>query len=215
MKRIILFFLKRFALNAFIGEDFEKSLKYFERMYSLDPGEPGILYNIALAYLGLADYEKSEQYLLDHVQQEGETREAVRALGDLYYLWGKKEKSLRYYQNYTRMLPDGGYEKMIELRISLLGSLKDADTLVRNHEKFKRSMQAFRLKHYDKAEMLLREVIMFDPSNVHAYNNLGVIMKEHHEDWKEAAELFSHAAMLSSCHMYKSNLKKIELEMRE
>ena len=125
MNKIKLFFLNRFALNAYISTDYTKALKYYEKILRNNPCHPGLMYNIGLCYFAMKDYARAESFFMDELDRYGETGDRLRTLGDLYYRWKKREQALFFYKQLEEYLNYS--ENWLKTRIGILENEKDAE----------------------------------------------------------------------------------------
>ena len=84
--------LERFALNSFVSGDFERAEKYFLRLKEDDPDRMGVDHNMGLVKLGLKQFAEAEKFFLRDAELFGESYVRSRTLGDLYYIWGRREQ---------------------------------------------------------------------------------------------------------------------------
>ena len=201
-----LFFLNRFAMNSYICQDYQKALRYYDRIRQLNPEEPGAVYNTGLCYLGLKQYAKAENCLLDDIQTQGENQDRLRILGDLYYRWKKRDQAHRYYQRLGEFL--GHKEEWLKIRITLLEKDASAQKAFSAADKLDEALEAIAGGESDTARMLLEEGALDDPSSFQILNNLGVIALREAQDAEKAVSCFEMADHLMPLSVHKANLKK-------
>ena len=188
MNRIRLFFWTRFAFNALVSEDFERAGSYFEKIRNRCPDRMGTRYNLGLACLGMERFEEAEGAFSGEIRRFGESPERVRALGDLYYIWGKGEQAHACYRKVTGMQPS----PLLEERVALLEREDGPERIRKAHSTFKEGVEAMKGGHGERAIREFRKTVDFDPTHFQALNNLGTLFLDKGEaaaavGWFEAA----------------------------
>ena len=211
MKKIKVFFLNRFALNAYITNDFNKALKWYEKIFQISPDEPGLMHNIGLCYFSLNDYKRAEPFLLDDMDTYGETGDRLRTLGDLYYRWKRRVQALMYYNRLKEY--QGHAENWLIRRIGILKNEKEADLAFSAADSLEEALVKMKDKQVADATRLLEQGAKQDPSSFQIINNLGVIALKEENDPVKAVAYFEQAEELMPLAMHKANLNKAKSRM--
>ena len=206
MNRIRLFFLNRFALNAYISTHYTKAIKYYEKILRSNPDFPGLMHNIGLCCFAMKDYNRAESFLLEDIDSYGETDSRLRTMGDLYYRWGKREQALMYYKRLEEYLNHG--EKWLKLRIAILKDEEESVNAFNAADRLDEALVKMREGLADDAKNLLEAGSSEDPSSFQILNNLGVIALKEYNDPEKAVFYFEQADDLMPLPMHKANLKK-------
>jgi len=214
MKNLRLFFLTRFALNAFISEDYRKALRYFEKIRQISPDYPGISYNMGLCCLGMQEYESAEARLLEDLEEFGESPDRLRILGDLYYRWGRQNRALESYIRLSEITGNDDEEGWLMKRIDLLRSDESAEKALAAAAGLDTALIAMKEKDYGKARHLLEEAAEADPSSFQILNNLGVVAMRADRDPERALIYFRKAESLMPLPVHKENIRKAEKALK-
>src|SRR6056297_530752 len=124
--KIFIYLWRRKALNSFVSNEFEKSLKYFKKIYKKNPNEKGIRYNLGLVSLAMKNFKEAKNYFKENYLRN-QNYINTKALGDVYYLWGKQEKAINYYQKSLKKCKDKRDENFINNRIEICKDDKKLD----------------------------------------------------------------------------------------
>ena len=208
MTFIRLFFYKRFALNAFVLQRYEKALTYFGRITALCPDTPGVHYNMGLCLMGLKRFEEAEAAFKEDVRKNGTNWERCKALGDLCYIWGKRENAKQWYEKCRALSDDHPDAPWLDNRLALLSSSEDMAPMLDAHRLLEEGITCMGKKSHAEAESAFEEAVAKDPTNIQALNNLGVLRMEVNGDPDGAAACFRQAVALSGAPLYAENLKK-------
>ncbi|VFQ46159.1 tetratricopeptide repeat protein [Desulfoluna butyratoxydans] len=208
MTFIRLFFYKRFALNAFVLQDYEKALTYFGKIAALCPDTPGAYYNMGLCLMGLKRFEEAEAAFKEDVRKNGMSHERCRALGDLGYLWGKKENAITWYERCRALSDDHPDSPWLDRRLALIASVNDMAPLQESQRLLEEGIACMAKKKNAVAESAFEKAVAKDPTNIQALNNLGVLRMEVNRDPEGAAACFRQITTLSGAPLYAENLKK-------
>ncbi len=206
MNKIRLFFLNRFALNAYISTDYTKALKHYEKILRNNPCYPGLMYNISLCYFAKKDYALAESFLMDELDRNGKTGDRLRTMGDLYYRWKKREKALFYYKQLEEYL--NHEEEWLRTRIGILENDIDAETAFNAADRLDEALVILKEGSTNKAQELLELGMKEDPSSFQILNNLGVIALKERNDPEKAVTYFERANELMPIPVHKANLEK-------
>ncbi len=210
MRSLLLFFYNRFALNALVGEDYIKAIKYFTKIMNLAPEKKGIYYNIGLAYLGNKDFDKSEKALLSAIKSEGDCPEFYKTLGDLFYLSCKQNLALDNYKKLQALTENSSVGMWLSARINILESVNDMSDIRKANEALEKGVKFMKRKLYSEAGQAFNESIVWDPSNYQGFNNCGVLQLQQFNNYYKAQEYFEKAVSLNPHPMFLSNLKRTQ-----
>ncbi|MCA1949934.1 MAG: hypothetical protein LDL24_05160 [Treponema sp.] len=212
-------FYERRALNAFVEQDFPKARDLFIKMLKKWPQRIGIRHNLGLVYLGLRDFPAAESCFLKELQDYGDSVSRHRALGDLYFSWGKASESAAHYNSAINLLkaeskPAGSNYKIdlhfLECRLAICLNQDAFAKAMAGDAALQRGLQAQAKKEWDRAYEEFGAAVLEDPTNFPAWNNRGSIALNIYKDYKEAQRCFTEAAKLSSTPAIQQNLALIK-----
>ncbi len=199
--------LKRRALNFFVTGDFKRSYESFRKFCDLNPGDTGMVYNMGLTCIALRRYDEAEKYLTGAVS-EGHPG-LLRTMGDLYYLWGKREKAMEWY---GRALSDGpeGEKTLMERRIAVCGDPDKYQTVGSSYRMAEQGSALMYEKKYEQALSLFKDAAEKDDTNFIALNNIGTILMNVMGRHKEALKYFQAAGVFTDNPVIKKNIRRAE-----
>jgi tetratricopeptide (TPR) repeat protein len=170
------------GIKAYNRRDLYKAKKMFERAVTFQPEEPSFLCQLASTLAEIGEYEESNRYLLNVLEQSGpDMSECHFFLANNFAHLGMytdaEEHALLYIQND----PDGEFfddtQELLDL-ISLETGSKSLDMplsveeeLIKSHDEARQSIESGDLP---LAQELLREIIKNHPNFWAAYNNLAL-----------------------------------------
>ncbi len=207
--KIFLFFWRRKAFNSFVQGDYEKALKYFKKIYQKKSHEKGIRYNLGLTYIALGKYKEAEKYLKEQYERDQHYINA-KALGDLYYLWGKAEKASNYY---SKALLGADKEKdkdFLNKRIEICDDKESFENAQKAKEILEEANELMNNEKFDKAIEKFENSIEYDPTNFIAYNNLATIYMNQFQEYEKALKYFKKADDLTENPVIKKNISNLK-----
>ncbi len=209
MKRIRMKLYKRQALNAFVEGRFSRAYQSFRKVLEINPREQGMSYNMGLVCIALKRYEEAERWLSE---SPGESNPGIfRTMADLYYLWGKRDKAVSWYQKARNT----GMEKnLVDARLKVLDDDKEYKAAMESYDLLNQGVEAMKKKEWEQAVSLLRRAVRADKTNYIALNNLGTILMNRNMDLKEAEKCFKKADRLVDNPVISQNLNRIRSQRR-
>ena len=208
-------FYERRALNAFVENDFPKARDLFNKMLKKWPQRIGIRHNLGLVYTALRDFPAAETCFLKDVEDYGESLSRHRALGDMYFSWGKASEAALHYESALKLARTEGLISTSELNPEIT-FMQRRLALCKNEEAFRKAMEgeaalqrgleAQQKKDWAAAYGEFKAAIEADPTNFPAWNNRGSIAMNIYNDFDEAARCFTEAAKLSAAPAIRQNL---------
>jgi tetratricopeptide (TPR) repeat protein len=206
--------LERTGLNKYVTGDYEAAEKAFQSVLDLQPDRPGIRHNLALVWAARGDFGKAEPLLLEELEEFGDHYPRLRVLGDLYYQWGKPDAAASMYRRALAEECPDSERPFVEGRIAVAG---DAGKYAQALESRDALMEGNRLmedgSHTEAAEHF-RRAVEADPTNISAWNNLGVVLLDHLKEIEEAVKTFRQAYRLQPVPWIRSNLEKAETRLK-
>jgi tetratricopeptide (TPR) repeat protein len=208
-------YYERRALNAFVENDFPKARDLFEKMLKKWPQRIGIRHNLGLVYVALRDFQAAEACFLKELEDYGESVSRHRALGDLYFSWGKAEASAQHYEkalalaraetsgSRSGIAPDINF---MQRRIALCNNKEAFQRAMGGEEALQRGLEAQQQKDWDRSYREFKTAIEADPTNFPAWNNRGSIAMNIFKDYAEAERCFTEAAKLTAAPAIQQNL---------
>lgn len=208
-------FYERRALNAFVENDFSKAKALFNKMLKKWPQRIGIRHNLGLVYVALRDFPAAEECFLKDLEDYGESLSRHRALGDLYFSWGKADKAAHHYDRALTIARDEkvmskpNVQPDINFMQRRLALCKNEQAFVRAMEgeaSLQRGLEAQQKKDWEQAYGEFKTAVEADPTNFPAWNNRGSIAMNIYKDLAEAERCFTEAAKLSTAPAIQQNL---------
>ncbi len=206
MNRIKLFFFNRFALNAYISQDYPKALFWYEKILNTNTERVGLMHNIGLCHFAMNDYDNAETFLLEELSRYGDTDGRLRTLGDLYYRWKKGDQALVFYRRLHDYLNQD--ECWLKIRIALLENGAKTQKALCAADRLDEALEKMKCGLADDARNLLELGAEEDPSSFQILNNLGIIALQEDNDAAKAVSFFEQAEKLMPIPMHRANLKK-------
>jgi tetratricopeptide (TPR) repeat protein len=207
-------YYQRRALNAMVSEDWSVAETFFKKMMQQQVSSLGLRYNLGLVYLAQEKFVKAEAIFLSSVDSYGKSLRLCRVLGDLYFLWGKRDKSLIWYQDALMDAPEEKEERLIKMRIKIVDIEKSYQQVLAMNP-LVREARSFMDSDYQKAKILYEQILAVDPTNIEAMNNLGSIHMNELDDPKTASSYFSQVLDLVDNQAAIINLKKARNEIQK
>ncbi|AEJ20602.1 tetratricopeptide repeat protein [Gracilinema caldarium] len=208
-------FYERRALNAFVENDFPKARDLFNKMLKKWPQRIGIRHNLGLVYVALRDFQAAETCFLKDLEDYGESVSRHRALGDLYFSWGKASESAQHYEkalalaraenrgSRSEISPDINF---MQRRIALCNNEEAFRKAMEGEAALQRGLAAQQHKDWELAYREFKTAAEADPTNFPAWNNRGSIAMNMYKDIDEAKRCFAEAAKLSAAPAIMQNL---------
>lgn len=198
------------ATNYLFGGEFEKARRLFLKLHAAEPGVPGMRHNLALTYIGEQRFAEGERLLLEELSDFGEHYPRLKALADLYYMWGRREAASEFYAQALDTDCPEEEKPLIRRRIEITG---DAARFERARESLKRLADGNELLGEDRWEEALQAyqtAVELDETNLQALNNTGTIQLNHARDPALALETFKRACAWSPLPWLRSNLMQAQ-----
>lgn len=185
---------ERLGLNAYALGRYDRAETWFRRLEAAEGESARVLRNLGVALLAAGDVEEAERYFLREEELYGESYQRHRALADLYYCSGAREKAL---SRYTAALGDEEQVAADERDF-----LRSRQAICADERLFEGSVQAAGLfargeserdcGHEEEALAFFVRAGELDGTNWPALNNAGVLeLSAGHAG--RALELFSRA----------------------
>jgi len=168
------------GLKAYQRRDFYKSKKYLERAVQLEPGEPMIYCQLAIVCTELGDYQQSNVYLHDILEELDEHMlECHYFLANNYAHLGLFKDAYTHASLYLKLDQDGEFAEDTEDLLDLLSleaedleeEFYEEDDLIVKQDEARRLLES---GQFVGAVKLLEEVIEEFPEYWSAYNNLAL-----------------------------------------
>jgi len=201
-------FLSRRALNAYTAGDYQTALTLFKELRDKSPSQAGHGHNIALCYLGMGAFEQAEPLLLQELEQFGDHFPRIRALGDLYYAWGKREKAEEYYRRAIEESPEEEGVRQLKLRIEICRSEERFARAQEAAARYQEGNELLAAEKPDEALDAFADALALDPSNVQAMNNYATMLMNHKKDVDQAVSYFEKALALHNIPAIRLNMQR-------
>jgi tetratricopeptide (TPR) repeat protein len=198
----------RAALNNLVMQKYAKAEEYFRKIEAAQPDKFGLGHNLALVCLAQERYEEAEKYFLHELERYGDTFIRFKSLGDLYYVWKRREPCGEYYGKALPLCEHEADKRQIQHRIAQCGSGEAFAKAMRSYELLKDGNKKMQEKDFDGAYELLREAVKADSCNFQAWNNLGALEMNIKKNAAESVKYFEKAAYYTSLAGIHANLMK-------
>jgi len=207
-------YFERRALNALVSGQYEKAETYFLTLIQRWGSHPGLAHNVALAQFALKKYDQAETNFLAELEAYGETEERLKALGDLYFAWGRREDAQKRYAEALRLAqeadppsrPPEAEIRFLQKRISLCSHDDRFSQAQGSLALLDRGNSLLAEGRWDEAYAAFEAAVAADPTCYPALNNLGYIALNHRRAYADAAARFRSAAALSPLPTVRQNL---------
>ena len=214
MKNLFGFFFIRYweraAMNNFVMGRYAKAEEFFMKIRDVQPEKYGLGHNLGLVALALEKYEEAERYFLREIEKYGETYIRFKSLGDMYYIWGNREKCGEYYKKSLDLCEHEGDRRLLNRRIKVCGDPAAFETAMRSYAELKEGNRKMADKDFDGAYASFQKAAELDPYNFQAMNNLGALEMNHKKDIPASAEFFKKASALTSLQAIHNNYKRAQ-----
>ncbi len=207
--------LERFALNSFVSGDFERAEKYFRRLKEDDPDRMGVDQNMGLVKLGLKQFAEAEKFFLRDAELFGESYVRSRTLGDLYYIWGRREQARNRYSAALRQGENNSDETLLRERSVICSDESAFAAVGESHRSFEEGVRLQKAGDAAAAKASLENAVKHDPTNFQAWNNLGSILMDDSSTYRQAVECFSRARRYSTLPSIVHNLEEARKRAKE
>jgi tetratricopeptide (TPR) repeat protein len=189
---------------------YAKAEEYFRKVQEIQPNKFGLGHNIGLVCLAQDRFEEAEAAFLNEIERYGETFPRNKTLGDLYYMWGKREECKRFYEKSLSECEHPGDKKLISKRIEYCANEDSFRKAMDSYAELKRGNKLMAEKDYDGAYEAFQKSADLDPHNFQALNNMGALELNHRKNTAAAAVLFGKATKLTSLGAIHNNLKRAQ-----
>ncbi len=206
---------RRFALNSLISGDYEKAEKYFRKIHRYNPNEPGFDYNLGLVKLAQFKYEDAESYFKNDISLYGESYERLRVMGDLYYVWGKREEAASWYEKALQECKNEIDKSLIKARLHNCSKIESFNNVVLSYRYYNEGNKLLESKEDEEALNLFSKAVELDNTNFQALNNKGSILMNYSRDYKKAEECFLKASRISNLPSIQKNLVTVQKILAE
>jgi tetratricopeptide (TPR) repeat protein len=199
---------QRAALNNLITQKYAKAEEYFRKIQAVEPNKFGLGHNLALVCLAQERYEEAERYFLNELARYGDTFVRFKSLGDLYYIWGRREKCGNYYGKALALCEHEGDKRQLEHRVAQCRKDETFAEAMRSSEALREGNRRMAEKDFDGAYGLFKKAVELDACNFQAWNNLGALEMNIKKNAAESVRYFQKAAQYTSLVGIHGNLKK-------
>ncbi len=199
---------RRLALNSLVTGEYEKAEKYFSRIHRSLPHEAGFEYNMGLIRLAQEEYREAEILFKKDSELYGESYTRMRVLGDLYYIWGKRESAAAMYKKALDECESGVEKNILKIRIQKCTSEKAFARVQKSHIFYREGNNHLQNGEVDEALEAFSRAVEEDGTHFQALNNKGSILMNHLHQYTEALACFEQAFKISSLPSIQSNIIK-------
>jgi tetratricopeptide (TPR) repeat protein len=199
---------ERAALNNFVTGQYARAEEFFRKIQAEEPYRFGLGHKLGLVCLAQQRYDEAEKYFLNEIERYGDTFMRFKSLGDLYYMWGKREPCKDYYSRSLALCGEETDKRQIMHRIAQCANSGSFESAIKSYNLLKGGNTKMADKDYDRAYELFREAVKADACNFQAWNNLGALEMNIKKDIPESIKCFEKAASYTSLRSIHDNLNK-------
>jgi tetratricopeptide (TPR) repeat protein len=192
-QKLILAYHQRRALNAFASSNHQQALDHFQKIQKLNPKAPGINHNLALVHLARGNFPDAEVLFLKELETYGEFYPRLRGLADLYYLWGKKEQALIYYQRTINCHEGANDLPLVQKRIDICSDHVLWQQSRESLTFYTQAQKEDQEKRFEEAIVSYQKAAELDETNLAAWNNWGALLMNYQKEYSKARDVFSKA----------------------
>ena len=189
---------ERSAMTHFVMGRYQKAEEMFLKIKEVQPDKFGLIHNLGLVSLAQDKFEEAEQCFLTELEKSGEIYMRVKALADTYYIWGKREKCLEFYERTLKLCQNELDKKLITRRLEQSKDEAVFAEAMKSQKELKRGNQFMAEKNFDSAYECFQRAAKIDPSNFQAFNNLGALEISHKKNTGKAVEFLEKAVAYTS-----------------
>ncbi len=207
-------FRLRQGMNALALGDYAKAEQIFRRLLEEGRDEQGIRHNIAVCLTAQKRFSEAEPFFLEELEHYGACFSRHVALGDMYYLWGKRRQSLRFYTLSLQDSPSVQFTNLLKTRIAICRDEDDFAQTRESLELFQKGQQQKERGRYDEALESFKLSLKKDPSQYQGLNETGVILMNHKNKPDEALPYFKKALQFSNLSLIRKNAELAQKRMQ-
>jgi len=201
---------RRKAVEAFSRGNYADAKVHFKAILDDEGERAGHLYNLGLCHLALDEYEEAERYLTRELELFGEHYPRLKTLGDLHFMWGKSEDARRWYQRAIDEDAQGDGVTIVRHRIAICAEDCAFAAAMDSLQSYRTGVQEMIRKDTEAALTSFSRAVEQDDSNIHAWNNIGVIRlnRKRDDDVSRAIEAFEKALSWQEVPSFRENLER-------
>lgn len=203
-------YLRQSGLNHLSRNNYKKAAGFLRKVYEREPHSQGSAYNLAVALMGLKQFDQAEPLLIQELEQFGEDFPRLRGLGDLYYLWGQPQDAKTWYQRTLEICDSEPEKRLLKKRMEICSSKEAFDDTRKSINEFDTGNSLVEAHQYGKAVEAFKRAAEYDETNFLAWNNIGTLCYLKLNDPKRAMESFKKAARYSSMPSLLSNMETVK-----
>ncbi len=208
MFRLLILVWQRMAFNSLVSGDYQKAEKYFRRIHRYKSSDGGFEYNMGLIKLAQCDFEEAEVFFKKDLDLYGESFNRSRVMGDLYYIWGQRDKAGDWYKKSIADCTTAVDRNILKMRIQKCNSEKVFNDVRKSHISFNMGNQLVKEKKYEEGLVAFSNAVEQDNTNFQALNNKGSILMNHFHNYRDSLVCFEKALNYSSLPAISINVNK-------
>ncbi|MFW5799711.1 MAG: tetratricopeptide repeat protein [Spirochaetota bacterium] len=209
VKKLLIKYYENRAMNNLVENNFPKAEMYFQKVLDINKDKPGSYYNLGIVKLSMKKFEEAEDLFKKELQRNEDNYKVKNALADLYYIWGKKDEALKYYEEVYKIEPNEKQSKLIEKRIKHCKDDEAYEKVKESINHFEKGNKYLNEKKYEDALKEFENAISLDKTNFFAYNNIGSIYMNYYVDYDKALNYFEKANNIVDLPVIKQNINRI------
>ncbi len=198
---------QRLAMNALAQGEYRKAEERFRKLREKEGDSQGIRHNIAVCLMAQEKFDEAEPLFMEELEDYGECFSRHVTLGDLYYIWGKREECERFYRLSLEEAPSTKVTNILKKR---LATCKDPEAFARVEESqklLKEGRKKNSEEDFDAAMDCFERSFERDASQYQSLNEAGVLALNQKKDPRKALYYFEKAELLSDLSIVRKNIE--------
>ncbi len=188
---------RRLALNSLVSGEYGKAEKYFLRIQRYSLHERGIEYNLGLIKLAMNKFEEAESLFKKDMALYGETYTRTRVMGDLNYIWGRREQAAGWYRKALADCENETDRNLLRMRIQKCSSEKAFEKVRKSHLFYTEGNNLLQHGNDEGALRAFSDAVEQDNTHFQALNNKGSVLMNSFQRYAEALACFEQALRIN------------------
>ena len=210
-------FTERRALNAFTLGDHPKAERLFLALRRREGDTQRVLRNLGLCRMAQGDLGGAESWFLREVELFGPTPDRLKALAEVAYLSGDRDKAARRLDEALAVPPDspGPAREFLASRAAICADPEAHARAMDGKKDFARGNELLAAGDPAGALEAFRRAVAADPTDFAALNNIGGILLNRMDQPEEAIQAFTRAMELTDMPVLRLNLARARAKRQE
>ncbi len=198
-----------------VSGNYDKAEKYFLRIHRYKPSISGFEYNLGLIKLAQSKYDEAELFLKKDISLYGESYNRLRVIGDLYYIWGRREDASVSYKKAFSECESDVDRNILNIRIQKCSSENAFDKVRKSHMLYKKGNHLLKSGKNTEALKAFSDAVEQDGTHFQALNNKGTVLMNTFHKYAEALKCFEQASKLTNLPAIHGNVLKARESLKK